>query len=149
MSDAARLRSPAAAAPGALLLVVVAMLGPLSAAQGSSIPNDFSITLERIGCLGSCPDHKVTILADGSVEYDGRAYVRIEGKREKTIPVAAVAKLVKELQDDDFVDWEENNEVCIDFPEVRITVTLNKQRKQVLEGCKHARENSQARTRYR
>jgi hypothetical protein len=111
-------------------------LAPLSEAQHSVAPqNDFSITLERGGCLGSCPDYKVTILGDGSVQYVGRAYVRADGIRRKTVPVPAVQKLVQRLRDEHLFDWEEKKQVCLDFPEVDIAVTLNGHQKRVLEGC--------------
>ena len=35
------------------------------------IPADTLITLERTGCLGSCPVYKLTINADGTVEFRG------------------------------------------------------------------------------
>lgn len=95
----------------------------------------FSITLERIGCLGSCPDYKITIRANGAVRYEGRAYVSVEGVRNTTIPVLAVQKLQQKLRDEDFLHWPEKKEVCVDFPEVNITATVDGQRKRVLEGC--------------
>jgi len=106
-----------------------------SAAQTSGTADDFSITLERVGCLGSCPDYKITILGNGSVRYEGRAYVRNEGIRNRAIPAADVQKLIQKLRDEAFFEWEEKKEVCIDFPEVHITATLKGQRKHVLEGC--------------
>ncbi len=116
-------------------LVFIMLVALLSAAQTNSVAEDFSITLERVGCLGSCPDYKVTILANGAVEYVGRAYVRIEGTRRSTIPASTVQKLVQRLRDEDFFQWEEKKQVCLDFPEVHITATMNGQRKHVLEGC--------------
>lgn len=97
--------------------------------------SDFSITLERVGCLGSCPDYTVTILGNGSVQYEGRFYVTVEAVRQRTIPLTDVHKLIRKLGDEDFFHWEEKDQVCLDFPEVHITATLNGQRKQVLEGC--------------
>ena len=35
--------------------------------ENASTRSDFSITLKRIGCLGSCPDYTVTILGNGGV----------------------------------------------------------------------------------
>jgi hypothetical protein len=115
-----------------LLLLLVPLQ---STAQTSTIVNDFSIRLERVGCLGSCPDYIVTILGDGSVEYDGRAYVRVPGIRKSTISASSVQQLIRILRNEDFFHWEEKEKVCVDFPEVHITVTLKGQRKQVLEGC--------------
>ena len=108
---------------------------PLSVAQTGFPADDFSITLKREVCFGTCPDYKVTILGDGSVQYEGREYVRVSGIRRKTVPVSSVEKLVQRLREEDFFHWEEKKEVCIDFPEVHITVTLKGQQKSVLEGC--------------
>ena len=104
-------------------------------AQTTATTSDFSITLERVGCLGECPDYIVTIFGDGSVQYEGRAYVHTEGVRKKTIPASSVQKLIKELRNEGFFQWEEKKTVCLDFPEVHITATLKDQHKHVLEGC--------------
>ena len=106
-----------------------------SPAQTSAIADDFSLTLERVGCLGSCPDYRVTILGNGSLEYEGRAYVRVEGIRKSTISESAVQKLIQRLRNENFFHWKEKKQVCLDFPEVHITATLRGQRKHVLEGC--------------
>lgn len=86
---------------------------------------DFSITLERIGCVGSCPDYQVTIHGDGSVLYEGRYSVRAEGVRKATISPKAVRKLIQRLRREDFVHWEEKKIVCVDYPQVDITVDLD------------------------
>src|SRR5208282_153259 len=106
----------------------------LSAQSNASAP-EFSITLERTGCLGFCPWYSVTILNDGSVRYEGTAYVHVEGIRKKTISLSGVNKLIHKLQDEDFFHWAEKTGICVDNPEVRITASLHGQRKQVLEGC--------------
>jgi hypothetical protein len=95
----------------------------------------FSITLERTACLGSCPDYKITIRGNGAVRYEGHAYVSVEGIRNTSIPVSVVETLRQKLRDEDFLHWPEQKEVCVDFPEVNITATLEGQRKHVLEGC--------------
>ena len=97
--------------------------------------DDFSITLERIGCLGICPDYKIMIQGNGTVKYVGHAYVSVEGIRNTTIPVLAVQKLQQKLRDEDFLHWPEQKEVCVDYPEINITATLDGKRKHVLEGC--------------
>jgi hypothetical protein len=104
-------------------------------AQSNAPAADFSLTLERTGCEGFCPWYSVTILSDGSVHYEGKAYVHVEGNRRKTIQVSDVNKLIHKLRDEDFFHWEEETDVCVDYPEVRITASLNGQHKQVLEGC--------------
>ena len=76
------------------------------AAQTHTPTEDFSIALERTSCLGSCPDYTVTIYGDGSVRYEGRAYVQIRGLRTRTIPVSAVRKLVEKLSKEGFSQLE-------------------------------------------
>jgi hypothetical protein len=104
-------------------------------AQSNAPAADFSLSLERTGCEGFCPWYSVTILSDGSVHYDGKAYVHVEGTHKKTIPVSDVNKLIYKLRDEAFFHWEEKTGVCVDYPEVRITASLNGQHKQALEGC--------------
>ena len=102
-------------------------------AQDTAALADFSITLERQGCLGSCRDYEVTIWGNGRVRYQGHAYVR--GVRERIIPIPNVQKLVQRLQDVHFFQWDETDLVCLDFPEVHISASAGAQRKHVLEGC--------------
>jgi hypothetical protein len=122
-----------------LVLCMALGLAPVLAApfcaQDTATLDDFSITLKRVGCVGMCPDYEVTILGNGRVQYQGHAYVRVEGVRERTIPIANVRKLMRRLQDEHFFQWDEKDVVCVDFPEVHISASLGAQRKHVLEGC--------------
>jgi len=106
-----------------------------SLAQSSAPANDFAITLERRSCLGNCPDYEVTILANGSVRYEGRWYVRVKGIRQTVIPVSTVQELAQEVRDKNFFQWQEKKFICIDYPEVHITAISEGRRKHVLEGC--------------
>ena len=51
-----------------LILLNIVPAGRISQVD---IPADTFITLERTGCLGSCPVYKLTINADGMVEFRG------------------------------------------------------------------------------
>jgi hypothetical protein len=84
---------------------------------------------------GFCPWYSVTILNDGSVCYEGKAYVHVEGVRRKKIPVSDVNKLIQKLRDEDSLHWEEKTDLGVDYPEVRITANLNGQRKLLVERC--------------
>jgi len=117
------------------LCIVLIFLALASSAQ-SRVPNDdFSLTLERTGCLGSCPDYKVSIQSDGTLHYEGRFYVRAKGIREKKLPLKIVQRLAKRLQEEDFFHWEQTGGVCLDTPETHITATLKGVQKHVMEGC--------------
>jgi hypothetical protein len=55
---------------------VMAMMLALSACGGddpesAAVPGDFSATLERTVCFGSCPVYTVSVDASGLVQYDG------------------------------------------------------------------------------
>lgn len=52
-----------------------------------------SLTLETTGCEGRCPRYTVTLRGDGTLEYEGRAFVREVGKRTGTIPRAEAGRL--------------------------------------------------------
>jgi hypothetical protein len=116
------------------LVLALAVPTPCNAQDDANLA-DFSITLKRVGCVGSCPDYEVTILGNGRVRYQGNAYVRVEGVRERVIPVLNVQKLVTRLQNEHFFQWDETDAVCLDFPEVHITASVRAHSKHVLEGC--------------
>jgi hypothetical protein len=90
-----------------LVLSVLLISQILTLAARSSAAEDFAITLERVGCLGNCPDYEVTILANGVVRYEGRSYVRVKGVRQRQIPVSVAQELARQLRNDDFLHWEE------------------------------------------
>jgi hypothetical protein len=104
-------------------------------AQSRASSDDFSLTLERSGCLGTCPDYKVTIQSNGTLHYEGRFYVHAKGIREKKLPRKVVQRLAQRLQDEDFFHWEQQGGVCLDSPETHITAVLSGTRKDVVEGC--------------
>jgi hypothetical protein len=116
-------------------LVLGSFLSVQICAQPNSVPQDFSLTLERIGCLGECPDYKVTIDADGVVQYEGRAYVMVQRTRSRKMKPADLQKLIAKLEEVKFFEWETKDCVCVDFPEVHISVTMAGRHNKVLEGC--------------
>jgi Domain of unknown function (DUF6438) len=52
------------------------------------------ITLERTTCFGTCPAYSVRITSDGSVDYEGKQFVRVTGHVSATVPAEDVAGLV-------------------------------------------------------
>ena len=115
--------------------VAFILLSLSCAAQSSGSVDDFSITLERGPCEGVCPWYSVTILGNGSVRYEGQFDVRIKGARKNTIPRSDVHELIQKLRDEDFFRWEDKTDLCVDYPEIKITVTAGRQHKEVREGC--------------
>jgi len=116
-------------------LLIVLALPTKSNGQSGVIAEDFSLTLKRLSCFGTCPEYEVTILGNGDVRYQGRYSVRVEGTQDSTIPLTEVRKLAKRLQDEHFFQWDEKKLVCPDVPAVHITATMGGQRRHVVEGC--------------
>ena len=118
----------------ALCIAVICLALP-SSAQSVTPVDDFSLTLEHTGCLGNCPDCKVTIQSDGRLRYEGRGYVHVVGIREKKIPFRVLQRLEQVLHEEDFFNWKPAGGVCLDTPETYISAILNGARNHVTEGC--------------
>jgi hypothetical protein len=65
-------------------------------------PADFSISLSRSGCFGSCPGYSVTIHGDGKVSYKGNWYVSIEGEHTAHISPEAARQLLERFRSANF-----------------------------------------------
>jgi len=61
------------------------------------IPEDLVITLERTMCPGACPDYLLSVYSDGKIVYEGRHYVAVKGRQERSISKDDVKKLVDEF----------------------------------------------------
>ena len=70
----------------------------------TTIPDDFSVTLDRGFCFGHCPSYAVTIRSSGEVEYCGEGFVESLGEHRKTISVRTVAQLARFLDEAHFFD---------------------------------------------
>jgi len=60
------------------------------------------ITLSRSGCYGTCSTYEIEIHGDGTVLYDGQAYVGTAGKRKVQISQASLVKLVDTFRKADY-----------------------------------------------
>lgn len=82
---------------------------PVGERPGTHVPfpdvhdwNSLRITLSRGGCYGTCPSYEIEIHGDGTVLYDGHAFVRTTGKRTKRISHALLVKLVDVFRKADY-----------------------------------------------
>ena len=64
--------------------------------------NSLRITLSRSGCYGMCSTYEVEIHGDGTVLYDGQAYVGTTGKQKLQISHASLVKLVDTFHGADY-----------------------------------------------
>ena len=84
--------------PTVVLLLCLGIAGGQDVGQSQKpIPPDTRITLERPGCWRGCADYVVTISADGTVTFEGKANVRVLGKAQTRISREKVQLLVTEF----------------------------------------------------
>jgi hypothetical protein len=60
--------------------------------------DQIQITLERTTCFGECPAYRVALSGDGTVDYEGRQFVRVTGRQTWKVSPDAVAALAKEME---------------------------------------------------
>jgi hypothetical protein len=126
-------------------LVVVALGAPLHGSQNAppAVPDDFAIKLERTSCFGACPVYSVTIDAKGKVTYDGKKFVRVEGRQVDQIPVSRVAELAATVERIRFFDLNDEYRVIrnadgtttmvTDLPTTFITATMGGRSKVIID----------------
>jgi Domain of unknown function (DUF6438) len=100
------------------------------------------VELSRGPCFGVCPDYTITIHGDGAVEYMGRRFVKVMGRRTSAIDSEEPARILQRLDqirfstlDDRAFSW------CFDTPSVSIAVSLDGKTKRVASdaGCTGAK----------
>ena len=127
-------------------LIVVLLTFSVSAARQAApqaVPDDFVITLARTTCFGECPAYAVSIDAKGNVTYEGKKFVRVEGRRTARVPAEAVAALVATVTRIQFFDLEDQYRVIrtadgsafdvTDLPTTSVMVTQDGRSKHVLD----------------
>jgi len=110
------------------------------------IPRDLVIVLDRGFCFGTCPEYKLTISANGSVEFRGRHYVKKKGIVRTTISREQLKHLVAEFEKakyftlrDRYVNKEDGCAARLsDNPTVNTSITIAGKTKSVkhYHGCK-------------
>jgi hypothetical protein len=94
--------------------------------------SDLTITFEREMCDGTCPAYKLTIQGDGTLIYEGEAYVAVEGVRTSQIGPEKVEQLVAAFEEAGFFGLDNLYAVPVtDMPGSRISITMNGQTKEV------------------
>ncbi|HEY2747996.1 MAG TPA: DUF6438 domain-containing protein [Polyangia bacterium] len=51
------------------------------------------LSLERTACYGRCPIYTVTVLRDGTVQWEGKRFVKVTGKATAKLPAATLTAL--------------------------------------------------------
>lgn len=82
--------------------------------QGNASDSDAVITLERSGCLGTCPTYKLIVFGDGLVLYEGRENVKTKGIARTVINQDLVRQLISEFSKADFFTLKDRYETVRD-----------------------------------
>jgi hypothetical protein len=64
--------------------------------------NSLRITLSRSGCYGNCPAYEIEIHSDGTVLYDGKAFVGTTGQKRVKISQRSLVQLVDAFRKADY-----------------------------------------------
>lgn len=93
------------------------------------------IVLDRGACLGTCPNYRVEISADGTVRYDGRGFVAVRGgMQEAHIPVEAVQYLYDDFEKADFFSTLDSYRAPVtDLPTTRVSISFDGTTKTVMD----------------
>ncbi len=88
--------------------------------------SDLIITLEREMCNGTCPVYKLTIQGDGTLTYEGEAYVTVEGVQTSQLGPDQVAQLVAAFEEARFFNLDDHYFYgASDLPSTNISITMN------------------------
>jgi hypothetical protein len=92
------------------------------------------ITLRRTMCFGSCPAYSVEVDGDGSVLYQGQAYVAFTGTHRALVPQESVGELVKMFELADYYSLRDEYSLgATDLPTYTTSIEIDGRRKQVTD----------------
>jgi len=80
---------------------------PATAGSGGRPQPDALITLERRPCFGTCAVYLISIAGDGSMVFDGRAYVHSPGRTTSQLDSGSVAALIQLFDDSRFFELDD------------------------------------------
>jgi hypothetical protein len=84
---------------------------PLSEAEVATLRGqEPRLTLERNGCTRDCPEYRIVVYGDGTVDYEGFNNVKKPGRQSWKIPPERVAQLSARLEKAGYYDWD--NRCC-------------------------------------
>jgi hypothetical protein len=104
-----------------------------------TVPGDFSLTLARGGCEGSCPEYAVTLDSRGGVLWEGRRSVALTGSARKVIAQADLESIARRVAEMDVFGLPAGGRLCLDTPDLLIEITANGRTKSVRhDSCSQA-----------
>jgi hypothetical protein len=96
--------------------------------------NSLRITLSRSGCYGGCPAYSIEIHGDGTVLYEGKAFVDTKGRRTAKLSHAKLVELVDVFRNADYFSLSDRYASAItDWPKFETSISFDGVSKSVLD----------------
>ena len=93
------------------------------------------ITHERLGCFGSCPTYRLEIHGDGTVVYNGKAFVTVLGERRSKISADTVRGLYLRFRAADYFALNDRYSVGADCFAAATSIAFDGRHKSVENQC--------------
>jgi hypothetical protein len=118
-----------------VLAFFVAASTPSRVKTADAPPQDVVASLERTGCEGTCPIYKMTIHADGRVEWLGEAGVTGLGLHTGHATPEELKAVRRAFDDAHFFSLRDRYECAIDFPHTILSYRQGGRFKRVERDC--------------
>jgi hypothetical protein len=94
--------------------------------------NSLRMKIKRTTCFGSCPSYRVEIHGDGTVLYEGQAYVAVTGCHRGSVSKETVSELVDAFRNVDYYSLEDEYVwPATDLPTYETSIEINGKLKKV------------------
>lgn len=106
------------------------------------------MTLMRGQCLGRCGSYELSIRGNGTVDYEGWAFVKTHGRQTRTLTKAQLHDISSSLDEAAFLSIEDRAfRWCLDTPSVAVSFTSGNRTKTVSSDafCVGSKTGAQAR----
>jgi hypothetical protein len=110
--------------------------------------NSLTIEMSRGPCRGWCPQYSITIYGNGTVEYEGREFIKIKGHQVSKISKEHLLRVLQTLDDANFGSLEDRAfDWCFDSSSVAVWASAEGRTKRVASdgGCVGAKSGPQER----
>ncbi|MFK7920934.1 MAG: DUF6438 domain-containing protein [Bacteroidia bacterium] len=99
-----------------------------------TVPADFTMTISRTPCMGTCPYYDVTVMADGTVKFLGKGHTKLMGEHTKKIPAETMVAIKEVVKSASFWELDESydNPNIADLPAVIMSCTMDGRSHKVL-----------------
>lgn len=125
---------------------VHAMIPKAIFVSSTGAATDDFVTLERTACFGACPIYKVTIASNGTVNFEGRRFVKTTGTVTAQIRAEKFQELVREFENIKYFSFRDQyvntSDGCAgfmtDMPSAKTSISLSGRTKSVSHyyGCR-------------